>query len=57
MFVVDHAVVEAGGLDDQDAARRELEPGPERGPSLADRPPEPLSSSIGTRLPLQGDRM
>ena len=41
MFVVDHAVVEAGGLDDpRDAARRELlEPGPKRGPPLAHRPP------------------
>ena len=39
MFVVDHAVVEAGGLDDpRDAARCELlEPGAKRGPPLAHR--------------------
>ena len=41
VLVVDRAVVEAGGLDDpRHAARRELlEPGPERGPPLAHRPP------------------
>ena len=41
VFVVDHAVVEAGGLDDpRHPARRELlEPGPERCPPLAHRPP------------------
>src|SRR3954451_21730275 len=41
MFVVDHGVVEARGLDDpRDATRRELlEPGSERGPPLAHRPP------------------
>src|SRR5260370_30853871 len=40
VFVVDHAVVEAGGLDDpRHPARRELlEPGPQRGPPLAHRP-------------------
>jgi len=38
--VVDHAVVEAGGLDDpRDAARGELlEPGAKRGPPFAHRP-------------------
>src|SRR5882757_9409762 len=41
MFVVDHAVIEAGGLDDPgDAARCELlEAGAKRGPPLAHRPP------------------
>ena len=41
VFVVDHAVIEAGGLDDpRHPARRELlEPGPKCGPPLAHRPP------------------
>src|SRR5262249_50280735 len=41
MFVVEHAVVEAGSLDDPRApARRDLlDPGPQRRPPLAHRPP------------------
>src|SRR5271166_2551425 len=59
MFVVDHAVVEAGGLDDpRDAARRELlEPGPKRGPPLAHRPPYAVFFHASYEAPIARQRI